>query len=337
MMRRRTIAEPRKPLFGKKSPRAASFLRRAVVVRAEYPLAVAAPYRLDLTVSALRRLSSNSVDIFTAEARYMRALRGARAPIIVTVEQKQPDELKVRVEGDIDDHPRAVALAARMLGIDRDLAPFYRGAARVVWLHPLAERMRGIKPPRYPTLWEACVNAVTFQQISLHAAGAILRRLIDLLEPECICDNVPLRIFPPPHRFLAAGDAELRGVGLSAGKISTLRRCAQAIEDGTIEESSIARRPSAEAILELVALKGIGVWTATIILLRGFGRLDVFPGNDSGVAQSLGLIADSHSADIAEVLEILGEQRGMLYFHLLLARLEARGEIGRASSSERRP
>lgn len=78
-------------------------------------------------------------------------------------------------------------------------------------------------------------------------------------------------------------------------------------------------------------IKGIGPWTATVILLRGLGRLDVFPMNDSSVARNLTLVAGGIPFDVAATLEALGAQRGMLYYHLLLARLEARGEVGRAS------
>ena len=70
-----------------------------------------------------------------------------------------------------------------MLGVDRDLAHFDRAAAAIPWLNPLAARMRGVRPPRYPTLWEACVNAIVFQQVSLHAASAIMERLIVALRP----------------------------------------------------------------------------------------------------------------------------------------------------------
>jgi 3-methyladenine DNA glycosylase/8-oxoguanine DNA glycosylase len=78
-------------------------------------------------------------------------------------------------------------------------------------------------------------------------------------------------------------------------------------------------------------IKGIGPWTAAVILLRGLGRLDVFPANDSGVAASISLVAGSARPDLEAVLNALGSQRGMLYFHLLLARLEASGEVSNAS------
>jgi DNA-3-methyladenine glycosylase II len=81
----------------------------------------------------------------------------------------------------------------------------------------------------------------------------------------------------------------------------------------------------------LRGIKGIGPWTATIILLRGLGRLDVFPGNDTSVTSNIALAAGSAPLDVPRVLDALGPQRGMLYFHLLLGRLEARGDIGRES------
>ena len=77
-------------------------------------------------------------------------------------------------------------------------------------------------------------------------------------------------------------------------------------------------------------IKGIGPWTA-VILLRGLGRLDVFPANDSSVASNIALAAGSAPLDVQSVLDALGPQRGMLYFHLLLGRLEARGDIARPS------
>jgi DNA-3-methyladenine glycosylase II len=81
----------------------------------------------------------------------------------------------------------------------------------------------------------------------------------------------------------------------------------------------------------LRTIKGIGPWTATLILLRGLGRLDVFPMNDSSVLRNLAFVAGPTHLDIDEVLAALGAQRGMLYY-LLLARLELRGDLGRASA-----
>jgi DNA-3-methyladenine glycosylase II len=302
---------------------------------AQYEVAVAVPYRLDLTVSALRRLSTNIVDIFTAEGHYIRALGGDREPLVARVTQERPDALTVTFKGRDGvhiDHARALATVQRMLGVDRELSHFNRAARDIPWLRPLAARMRGVKPPQYPTLWEACVNAVVFQQVSLIAASAICGRLIIALGAPTEWGAVALHAFPTLESFQDASDTVLRAAGLSAHKLATLRRMADALRSGTLDDAALHALSSPDAATLLCRIKGIGRWTATVILLRGLGRLDVFPMNDSGVARNLLSVAGSIPVDLDQILTALGPQQGMLYYHLLLSRLDARGDIGRASS-----
>ena len=87
----------------------------------------------------------------------------------------------------------------------------------------------------------------------------------------------------------------------------------------------------------VVALIGGFAITAAVILLRGLGRLDVFPSNDTSVARNLALIGGSAPMDVGTVLEVLGPDRGMLYYHLLLARLEARGQLTPPAATTRQP
>ncbi len=232
-----------------------------------------------------------------------------------------------------DEHTRALALVRRILGVERVLSHFHRAAQDIPWLWPLAVRMRGIKPPRYPTLWEACVNAIVFQQMSLFAASSIARRTILGLGSVVTCEGTTLHAFPTAESLRAANDDILLAAGLSANKLSTLRRVADALLSGTLNEAMLEELSSEEAARLLGSIKGIGPRTATVILLRGLGRLDVFPMKDSSVARNLAFVAGAVPLDIDRVLTPLGPERGMLYYHLLLARLDARGEIGRASQS----
>src|SRR5665213_800846 len=301
--------------------------------KARYEVDVATPYRLDLTVSALRRLSTNIVDILTPEGEYVRVLDDFRRPVIVRVAQTQPATLMIALEGcnGSDEHTRALALVRRILGIERTLSQFYRAAENIPWLWPLAIRMLGIRPPRYPTLWEACVNAIVFQQLSLIAASSISKRIVLALGPVIICEGTTLHAFPSAKSLQVASDDILLGTGLSANKLATLRRVADALVSGSLDEAMLEELPSLEAGRLLGSIKGIGPWTATVILLRGLGRLDVFPMNDTSIARNLAFIAGTIPLDIGRVLTALAPQQGMLYYHLLLARLEARGDIGRAS------
>ena len=188
-----------------------------------------------------------------------------------------------------------------------------------------------MKPPRYPTLWEACVNAIVFQQVSLVAASAILRRMILALTTPIEGDTA-LYAFPSIERFARASDVILRTAGLSMNKLAALRQVCDALRCGVLDEAILEETPSPDAAALLCQMRGIGPWTATLILLRELGRLDVFPTNDTSVARNLSFVAGSATVDINRLLSALGPQRGMLYYHLLLARLDARGDVGRAST-----
>ena len=301
----------------------------------EITLAVRPPFRLDLTANVLRRLSTNVVDTFDG-ATYRRLL-GEREPAILAVTQIDP----VRVAVSLTGPPNGVdasAIARRMLGTSVDLTAFTAAADAVPWLAPIVRAALGVKPPRYPTLWEACVNAIVYQQISIHAAGAILRRMIERYAVPLVVGERRLFAFPSPQTFADADAEELRALGLSVNKVVSVRVVARAILEGTIDEAALALLATPELLAELVAHRGIGPWTAAVIALRGFGRLDLFPMNDSGVARSIRELSGVDDVDVSAVLAQLGEQRGMLYYHLLLGRLAARGELelGAAAAGSQR-
>lgn len=297
----------------------------------EHKVALKMPYRLDLTVSVLRRLSTNLVDRFTPEGQYVRVLSGFANPVVIRATQL-PDKgcLAITIECDEELDSTVLAIVCRMLGTDRDLTEFNLSASHIPWLAPLVTRMSGVKPPRYPTLWEACANGIVFQQVSLRAASAVMQRLVLALgQPvELAGLPTPCLAFPSAENFQRTADDLLLATGLSRGKLATLRRMAEALASGTLDEGRLERSESSDAAGILRQFKGIGPWTAAVILLRGLGRLDVFPAKDSSVASNIALVAGSAPFDAPAVLNALGAQRGMLYFHLLLARLEARGEIG---------
>lgn len=290
----------------------------------ETSVPVRLPYRLDLTATVLRRLSTNVVDIFDGQT-YYRMLGDPARPALLAVTQPAPDRLTVRVRGDA---PTDVdALVRRLLGADVELTHFYAVSADIAWLAPIVQAARGVKAPRYPSLWEAIVNSVVYQQVSIHAAAAILRRVIECYEPLRLFGAIALAPFPAPRIIADADPTELRALGLSMNKVVALRTLARAVLDGELDESVLETLQTPELVARLATFKGIGPWTAAVIALRGFGRLDIFPMKDSGVARGLRDLSGDPDIDADSILAALGPQRGMLYYHLLLGRLAARGEI----------
>ena len=301
-----------------------------------HTVSVRKPYRLDLTATVLRRSSTNRVDVLTPQGEYIRWFAGTTQPEVARVRQTSAESLDVAIEAPRGEHRRLLELVTRSLGVEADIASFHDAAHRIAWLSPLADRMQGVRPPRYASLWEACLNAVIFQQVSLAAASAIMNRLVEL-GPSLERDGIMLRRPPDLELFDGRHDAPLRAAGLSATKLATLRRVADALSAGSLDDATIERLRSDDAALLLRRIKGIGPWTAAVILLRGFGRLDVFPANDSSVVRNLALLNGSSAVDMRGVLAALRPQQGMLYYHLLLARLEASDRSGaRQSISPRR-
>ena len=195
-------------------------------------------------------------------------------------------------------------------------------------LRPTALALRGMRPPRFAELFEAFTNVVPFQQLSLESGVAIVGRLVDRFGKSLEHDGRRFHALPTAHVIAGAPLGALRECGLSLRKAETLRRIAGAMESGELTEEKLSRMGSKEAIRFLAELKGIGPWSASLVLLRGLGRLDVFPPGDVGVVRGLGSlmhVEDGPSLD--RVVERFGDQRGYLYFCSLGRSLLGRGLI----------
>ena len=282
-------------------------------------VSVIPPYRLDLTTHALRRLASNAVDVIGGDGAYYRALRIDGEPSVVRVTQLDGSTLEVQASG--TRARKAAAIVSRMLGADVDVSEWMERSSAFPWLREMARAFAGVHPPRYPDLWEACAYAVVFQQISIHAAAAIMRRMVGSLGELREVEGNEIHIFPAPDTILGADDSVLVSAGLSTGKRMHLRAVAEAILSGDLDEMMIDALSTEAAAAELVRVRGIGPWSAQVVLLRGFGRLDAFPLRDSGVARLIKELSGDSKIALDAILEGLGPTRGMLYFHLLLGKL----------------
>jgi len=279
---------------------------------------VRAPYSLDFTVDALRRLAANVVDV-ASDGVYRRALLDAKGANLVEVRQEDGRHLRVRVAGAGGE--RWLPVVERMLGTSADVRAWYARVRDVPWLALLSKELRGLRPPRYPSLFEALSHAIVFQQISIHAAAAIMRRMVVSLAEPLESGGFTYYPFPRPRDVFDAADDVLRAAGLSGQKIAHLRSAADAVLSGKLDEREIDALSTEEAIERLCEVRGIGRWSAAVVLLRGFGRLDIFPLNDSGVARTVKLLSGDPAIDLDALLARLGPVRGFLYFHLLLGRI----------------
>jgi DNA-3-methyladenine glycosylase II len=228
--------------------------------------------------------------------------------------------LRVMLVGDPGALPPWRARLRRMLGLDVDLAPFFAAARRVPALAALLPFARGLRPPRFAALHEAFAAVILFQQVSLVSAVATLRRLVAAVSPAIEAGGVTLRPFPAADVLADAPEAILRAAGMSGAKVRALRGAAAGVAGGAIREEELARLPSPALVEALREVPGVGPWTANLLALRYFGRLDVFPPGDVAAVKALGELGG------ATLVETLGPWRGMLYYLLFVRRKALSGE-----------
>ena len=148
--------------------------------------------------------------------------------------------------------------------------------------------------------YEALLSAIAHQQLHGKAAATILRRLRALY---------PGERYPTPAELLATPDAALRGAGLSRAKLLAMKDVAARTLDGTVpDRRRLARLADAAIIERLVAVRGVGRWTAEMLLMFTLGRPDVLPVGDFGIRHGFRLLYAKRSEPTPKALAVYGER-----------------------------
>lgn len=290
------------------------------------------PFRLDLTVWVLRRLPINTMDRWDGQ-RYQRTVVLGRDPLLLSVTQIVPPSsplLAIELEGanaSWHDEAEVRALLETMLGLNINLADFYQRATADPRLATLVGRFLGVKPPRLPSLFEALVNGISCQQLSLTVGIILLNRL-------CAAYGLAYEnqhAFPQPEELCNATVPEFRALGFSTRKAENIIGIARGIIQGEVDLEALHMLDDSTAVTRLQELPGVGRWTAQYVLLRGLGRFDMFPADDVGSQSKLqrwqNLDTRPDYAGMHEVLDRWAPYRGLLYFFLLLDQLSRTEEL----------
>ena len=134
-----------------------------------------------------------------------------------------------------------------------------------------------------------------------------------------------------PAQLAGLSAESLRPLGFSRAKALSIVALAGAIETGAFDTEAIESLDDEEAVAALMRLRGIGRWSAEYALLRGLGRLNVFPGDDVGarnnLARRLQLKGPLDYAAVQDAVRQWQPFAGLVYFHLLLANLVDQGVL----------
>jgi DNA-3-methyladenine glycosylase II len=141
----------------------------------------------------------------------------------------------------------------------------------------LETRLRRRSEERPANAYGALLRAIVGQQLSTKAARTIYGRVLELFDGST----------PAPEQLLEAEEADLRGAGLSGRKVEYIRDLASHVIDGELELDRLDQLPDEEVIEEIVAVRGLGVWTAEMFLMFHLERPDVLSGGDLGIRKAI--------------------------------------------------
>ncbi len=207
--------------------------------------------------------------------------------------------------------------------MDLDLMPFYEAVKGDEVMSALTERLRGLRSPTTATVFEALIDSIIEQQISLKVAWSLQRRVIEAFGDILRIDDKAYYAFLSPEALSSATIEQLRSCGLSMRKAEYVRGSAQLVVNG-LDLERLKNYDDDNIIEELSKIRGVGIWTAELTMVRGMQRLAVIPADDLGLRRCIShyycgdrkLITGAEARKIAERWK---GWRGLAGFYLLTA------------------
>ena len=302
--------------------------------KVEFSVKPVPPFRLDLTSWTLRRRQSNMMDLFDG-IRYQCAITLANKVIEMSVIQTgsvEKPHLKVAISGNRIG-PTELQLARKnlelLLGLKIDLTDFYQSAKHNPRVWELVKGFRGVKPPRFPSIFETLVNAISCQQVSLTVGLLLMNRLAWNYGRAISGETSSIHAFPTAQDLSNLEMDSLRRFGFSTQKSRYIVGLARSVVNEEVDLENLASMNDEDTLNYLQSIPGIGRWSSQYALLRGLGRLHRFPADDvgaqNGLKRLLGLRKRPNYERTIELIEPWQPYAGVMYFHLLLNRLNNEG------------
>ncbi|HLL73561.1 MAG TPA: AlkA N-terminal domain-containing protein [Pyrinomonadaceae bacterium] len=252
----------------------------------ETTLRARAPFDFAATARFLRFTDAEAVDTFT-EGRYRRALHFDDRLFLLTVTPEGTaarPTVRVELAPERFATPQIMGEAAqtvqRMFSLTHDLTAWRARLTRDALMRRLEAGHRGLRLPRWPTLFEALLTSILLQQIATSVAITFRRRVVERYGERLEMEGETFYAFPRAGALVQASVEELRALGLSNAKAMCIVEVARACASGELDSASLEKEDNETIIARLSSLRGIGRWTAEWVLMLHFGRTDVFAASD---------------------------------------------------------
>jgi DNA-3-methyladenine glycosylase II len=260
---------------------------------------------------------------------YWHAVRLENQPALIQVRStgmtKDPEILvEIEQQGTIslDAKRETTALVERVFNLELDLMPFYEAVKHDRIMAQITKRLWGLKSPSTATVFEALIDSVIEQQISLRAAWSMQRRLVEALGDAMTWNGRTFFAYPKPERLAGASIEMLRSNGLSGRKAEYVKGIGRLVMNG-LDLDSLSSRSEKEIIEELVKIRGVGVWTAEMTMIRGMQKYDAIPADDLGLRRVIAKYYNHGEKitgdDARRIAQSWAGWRGLASFYLIMA------------------
>jgi len=246
---------------------------------------------------------------------------------------RNADELELSIElksnediFDTDIEP-IKKIVSDIFNLDFNLKFFYDEVKNDKIMSKLTKMLFGLKTPTTPTIFEALVDSIVEQQISLKAAHSIERKIVKKFGSAL---NIERRVYyahPTPEQLNNASSDELRECGLSFRKVEYIKDISKLIVERKLDLEKFKEYENINEIIdELCKIRGIGKWTAELTVIRGLNGFNSFPADDIGIRRVI-----SHyycndkrisAFDARKIAKKWGKWKGLAAFYLIIAEIQ---------------
>jgi DNA-3-methyladenine glycosylase II len=247
---------------------------------------------------------------------------------IGTIQQPKLNvELKSNNPLTSQDNGKAREVIKFVFNLGFDLESFYAELKNDPTMHQITQQLYGLKNPTTPTLFESLVDSIVEQQISIKVAHTIEQRLAKKFGETLTINGSTYFAYPTPQNIAKATTEDIRQCGLSQRKAEYIQQAAQLIVDGELDLEHLKNHENSQQIIaELDAIRGIGVWTAELTMLRGMQKLDALPADDFGIRRVISKYycngKPNKTAEAREIAFAWGKWKGLAAYYLIVAEIK---------------
>jgi DNA-3-methyladenine glycosylase II len=278
------------------------------------------PYNFALTLDILARYSHPTSDV-AHDGGYWRVLRDGQSLALLRVDglgTVAAPELAISLvtaTGAVH-HDALLAQMGHVLSVESDVAGFYRYASQEPTLWAVVEPLVGLRWLRTPSVFEALMTTVIEQQIAWTTAQKAQRWLVDWGGHHIAWDGLDFYAFPTPAQIAAATVEDLTPLKITFKRMQVMIDIARQVVAGQLNLEGLLHQPTDAAYKALVAIQGIGHWTATWTIQRSKGWHNYVGHNDVALQAAVnhyfyGGSGKIPEAQVVETFARYGDYAGM--------------------------